>query len=156
MDLSSCIGEKHVFCDVAASTKADVLHKLAKVASEATDLGEGQILGALRNRERLGSTGIGDGIALPHARFADLERPFGILIRLRKPIAFDAIDGEPTDIVFALLMPEGPAKDHLNVLAGVARRLRAPGAVEEIRRAEDARRVHQLLLRSPVPAPQVE
>lgn len=146
IDLSDFVRRDHVFADVAPTAKASLLHRVAKVASEATGLGEGHILSMLRSREKLGSTGIGEGIALPHARLAELEKPFGMLLRLRKPVDFDAIDGRPTDIVFALLMPDDADRDHLNVLACVARRLRSSQVTDRIRNAEDQDELYRLLV----------
>ncbi|HEV7438838.1 MAG TPA: PTS sugar transporter subunit IIA [Methylobacterium sp.] len=104
----------------------------------AFDLDAAAILAALRRREGLGSTGIGDGIALPHARLDAVARPLGLLARLRGPIAFDAVDERPVDLAFLLLLPAAAPDEALNAIASVARRLRDPEAAEALRRARDA------------------
>ena len=97
---------------------------------------------ALDKREALGSTGMGGGIAVPHARLPGLARPFGLMVRLRKPIDFDAVDGEPVDIVFLLLLPEPGSTQ---ALAMVARKLRDRSLLEKFRSAKDARELHALI-----------
>ncbi len=96
------------------------------------------IFEALLQRERLGSTGIGDGIAIPHGKLPKLDRLFGLVARLERPIDFEALDGQPVDLLFLLLAPEGAGADHLKALARVARVLREPGTVDRLRAARDA------------------
>jgi PTS system nitrogen regulatory IIA component len=100
---------------------------------------------ALLKREQLGSTGMGSGIAIPHACLAELQQPFGMLARLKVPVDFEAVDDQPVDLVFLLLVPE-PSKGHqVNVLASVARKLRHSKVREELRQAKDARVIYQLM-----------
>jgi len=103
------------------------------------------VFDTLLQRERLGSTGIGDGIAIPHGKPARLERLVGLFARLDKPIDFEALDGQPVDIVFLLLAPEQAGADHLKALARVARVLREPGKLDKIRSARDAAALYALL-----------
>src|ERR1700745_758984 len=106
--------------------KTRLLQELAARAAAALNLDAKLISVELLKREQLGSTGTGGGVAIPHARLAELTKPFGMLMRLAQPIQFDAIDDKPVDLVFLLLLPAGSAGDQLNALATVARRLRDP------------------------------
>jgi nitrogen PTS system EIIA component len=116
--------------------KARLLQELAARAAAALNLDANLVRMALLKREDLGSTGTGGGVAIPHARIADLKKPFGTLVRLKQAIDFDAIDGEPVDIVFLLLLP-AQSGDPLNALASVARRLRDPESLRRLRGAAD-------------------
>ena len=129
------LSRDNVLFEVEAANKIELLQELSRLAASAVDLPADQIFSALHKREQLGSTGMGQGIALPHARFAELKRPFGLLARLKHPIMFDAIDEQHVDIVFLLLLPASPQGEQLNALALVARRLRDPQIVSDIRRA---------------------
>jgi nitrogen PTS system EIIA component len=134
-----------------ASGKKQVLAELAAHAARLTGLEERMIFEALLQRERLGSTGIGDGIAIPHGKLPGLDRLFGLVARLEKPVDFEALDGQPTDILFLLLAPEGAGADHLKALARIARAMREPGVVERIRAARDADALYAVLTQSPAP-----
>ncbi len=127
-----------VLVGVDVTGKVELLRELSRHAALAVDLPADQIFSALHQREQIGSTGMGQGIALPHARFAELKQPFGLLARLKRPIMFDAIDEQDVDIVFLLLLPTSPHGEQLNALALVARRLRDPQIVSDIRRAAGA------------------
>ena len=105
----------------------------------------------LLQRERLGSTGIGEGLAIPHGKLADLDRLFGLAARLEKPIDFDALDGQPVDVIFLLLAPEGAGADHLKALARVARALREPGMLDRIRKTRDADALYAVLSQTSAP-----
>jgi PTS system nitrogen regulatory IIA component len=122
-----------------ASDKARLLHDLADRAAARLNLDATHVTQELLKREDLGSTGVGNGIAIPHARLSGLARPFGFFARLKRPIDFDAIDGEPVDLVFLLLQPApAPAQgDSLNALAAVSRKLRESDRLEKLRAAED-------------------
>jgi nitrogen PTS system EIIA component len=119
-----------------APDKARLLQDLAARAAAALNLDANLVATELLKREALGSTGTGEGVAIPHARIPELKKPFGTLVRLRHAIDFDAIDGQPVDIVFLLLLPQSQG-DPLNALASVARKLRDPEAVRRIRNAAD-------------------
>jgi PTS system nitrogen regulatory IIA component len=103
----------------------------------------------LLKRENLGSTGTGGGVAVPHARLPDLKQPFGTLVRLKHAIDFDAIDGNPVDIVFLLLLPAEPPGDALNALASVARRLRDPESLRRLRGAADDAELYRAIQSGP-------
>jgi PTS system nitrogen regulatory IIA component len=99
----------------------------------------------LSKREELGSTGVGNGVAIPHARFNQIDRPFGMLFRLRQPIEFEALDGKPIDIVFLLLLPESAKGEQLSALACVARKLRNPAVAAALRKALNATETFRVL-----------
>jgi PTS system nitrogen regulatory IIA component len=133
------------------TSKKAALHELAAQAARLTGLSERVIFEALLQRERLGSTGIGDGIAIPHGKLPGLSRMFGLAARLDKPIEFESLDGQPIDILFLLLAPEDAGADHLKALASVARALREPGAPERIRKARDAAALYAVLTQASAP-----
>lgn len=129
-----------------ARAKKQVLQELsAEAARQLPALDEREVFETLLQRERLGSTGIGDGVAIPHGKLAKLDRLFGLVARLERPVDFEALDGQPVDIAFLLLAPEGAGADHLKALAQVARVLREPGMLERIRAARDASALYALL-----------
>jgi nitrogen PTS system EIIA component len=134
MKISDLLSPANVMVEVRASDKGQLLRDLARVAASALQLPAELIATELNKREELGSTGMGNGVAIPHARFAALAKPFGILARLRQPIDFDAIDGERVDLVFVLLLPASPDGEQLGALACVARQLRLPSVIERLRR----------------------
>jgi PTS system nitrogen regulatory IIA component len=138
MGIKEFLSPSDVLADFAAPGKVALLQRLARRASDTLKLPVELISGSLLKREELGSTGTGGGIAIPHGRIPGLGKPFGILVRLRQPMDFDAIDGQPVDLVFLLLLPIESNKEQLNALASVARVLRSPDAVSGLRRARDA------------------
>jgi nitrogen PTS system EIIA component len=131
--------------------KKQVLQELSAHAAKLTGLDERAVFEALLQRERLGSTGIGEGLAIPHGKLPGLERLFGLVARLEKPIDFEALDGQPVDVLFLLLAPEGAGADHLKALARAARVLRQPGVIERIRAARDAAALYAVLTDAPTP-----
>jgi len=135
-----------------SNDKKKLLSELARKAGALIDVQPDHVFAELLKREELGSTGMGGGVAIPHARFRQVTKPLGFLVRLRKPLDFDAVDGEPVDIVFLLLLPEGaPAGDQLGVLAAIARRLRKPEIAKALRRARDTKEMYDVLI-AEVPA----
>jgi nitrogen PTS system EIIA component len=141
-------GPEAVLASVKASGKKAVLAELAARAAAAFKVDERRLFDRLLERERLGSTGIGGGIAIPHARMASLTKPAGLFARLASPIDFDAIDERPVDIVFLLVAPEGAGADHLKALARVSRLLRDRGLVDKLRATENAEALYALLVDS--------
>jgi PTS system nitrogen regulatory IIA component len=129
--------------------KARLLQELAARAAAALNLDAKLISTELLKRENLGSTGTGGGVAVPHARLPDLKQPFGTLVRLKHAIDFDAIDGNPVDIVFLLLLPAEPPGDALNALASVARRLRDPESLRRLRGAADDAELYRAIQSGP-------
>jgi nitrogen PTS system EIIA component len=128
--------------------KTRLLQELAARAAATLNLDANLICTALLKREELGTTGTGGGIAIPHARISDLKKPFGILVRLKHAIDFEAIDGMPVDIVFLLLLP-AQSGDPLNALASVARRLRNPASVQRLRGAASDEELYRAIQLGP-------
>lgn len=126
MKLSDLLSPTNVMIDVRASNKRLLLQECAAKAAVSLGLRVDQVEPHLLKREELGSTGIGGGIAIPHARLPDLQRPYGLLAKLKQPIEFDAIDGQAVDIVFTLLLPAAAENGNIGALALVARTLRPP------------------------------
>ena len=146
MPILDFLSQDAVVPSLRARDKKHALQELAAhSARHLPDLAERDIFETLVQRERLGSTGIGDGVAIPHGKLPGLDRLFGLVARLEKPVDFDALDGQPVDIAFLLLAPEGAGADHLKALAQVARLLREPGILERIRAARDASALYALL-----------
>ena len=138
MEIKDFLAPAQAMIDVRASDKAALLHELGRRAAVALGMSADVIASALLKREALGSTGTGSGVAVPHARLAGIDKPFGLLARLAKPIDFESIDSRPVDIVFLLLLPEKAQGSQLNALACAARALRDADTVQDIRRATDA------------------
>jgi nitrogen PTS system EIIA component len=142
------IGPEAVLASLKASGKKALLAELAGRAAAVFKLDERRLFDRLLERERLGSTGIGGGIAIPHARMASLAKPVGLFARLAHPIDFDAIDERPVDVVFLLAAPEGAGADHLKALARVSRLLRDRALVDKLRATENAEALYALLVES--------
>ena len=121
------------------------MKELAQRAGPAVNIPPDRILAELCKREDLGSTGVGGGVAIPHARFLQLGKPLGMLLRLKKPIDFDAVDGKPVDTIFLLLLPEGANGDQLGALACIARKLRDPATIAAVRAARDGAEIYRTL-----------
>lgn len=146
MRISEVIKPEDVTIGVSASSKSKLLKLLSEKASQALGISEQDILAALQSREDLGSTGIGAGIAMPHAPVAGINGPFGFVVRLTKPIEFDAIDDEPVDIVCLILMPPEGQSAYLKLLSNVARQLRSADAVKRIRSARSREQVFSAII----------
>jgi PTS system nitrogen regulatory IIA component len=127
------------------SSKKQALQELARRAAEITGVHERQIFDVLLERERLGTTGVGNGIAIPHGKLADVKKMFGLFARLENPVDFEAIDEQPVDLIFLLLAPEGAGADHLKALARVSRLLRDRAICEKLRGADQAEAIYALL-----------
>jgi PTS system nitrogen regulatory IIA component len=149
MKISDFLASANVQIDVRAPDKPRLLRDLAQQAAGSVALTADAILSALLQREALGSTGLGGGVAIPHARFAELTQPFGMLMRLRKAIAFEAIDGQPVHIVFLLLLPAEKAGEQLNALATVARKLRDRTQLTLLEQAGDAPALYAVMTAEP-------
>lgn len=135
MKIKDFLSAADVAIDLQASDKAALLKELASRAASALNLSPDAVSAEIEKRDELGSTGIGRGVSIPHARLREVKKAFGILVRLKRPIEFDAIDGQPVDLVFLLLLPAASQLDQLNVLAAVARRLRDAEVVRRMRSA---------------------
>lgn len=137
MNIQDFLSPADCTVDVQAADKTSLLKDLSLRAASALKLNADLILGEILKRELLGSTGMGDGAAIPHARIEGLTHPYGILVRLRKPIAFEAIDDQPVDILAFLLLPTAPEAQQLNTLACIARKFRANDGLRDLRNAPD-------------------
>lgn len=145
MDLTDLIGPKDVFAGTKASCKKSLLQDLATKASKKTGIDSNLIFSTLLEREKLGSTGIGNGIAIPHGKLEGLSEITGIAALLSKPVDFEALDDQPVDIVFLLLAPEDSGADHLKALARIARVLKQPNMLSKLRGATDSAAFYALL-----------
>ncbi len=138
MSLNDLISREAILPSLKAANKKQALQDISDRAAEVTGLAAREIFDSLLQRERLGSTGIGNGIAIPHGKLAKCNRITGVFARLEKPIDFDALDGAPVDLVFLLLAPEHAGADHLKALARIARILRDPVITTRLRATRDA------------------
>lgn len=148
MSLLDLLSLDAVVTGLKVSGKKQVLQELAAKAAALSGVGEREILDALMQRERLGSTGVGHGVAIPHAKLAGLGRLFGVFARLDRPVHFEAIDDQSVDLVFVLLAPAAAGADHLKALARIARLLRDPGTAAKLRSSHDASAIFALLTES--------
>ena len=145
MPLSDLVAPQAVVPALKVKSKKQALQDLAGRAAELTGMDERDILDILLQREKLGSTGIGTGIAIPHGKLTKLERMFGLFARLDRAIDFEALDGQPVDLVFLLLAPESAGADHLKALARVARLLRTADTAKMLRDSRDAEAIYAVL-----------
>ena len=146
MKISDLLSPTDTMIDVRGSNKRQLLQDLAARAAATLGRPVDQVAPFLLKREELGSTGIGKGVAIPHARLPDLQRPYGVFARLRPAIDFDAIDGQTVDIVLVLLLPAAAEHEALGALALVARTLRSPENLVRLRGAKNASELYSALL----------
>jgi nitrogen PTS system EIIA component len=146
MEIADLISPRCVVAQLRATNKKQALQELAKRAAVITGIQERMIYDVLIERERLGTTGIGMGIAIPHGRLPGLDKLCGIFARLDRPVAFDAIDDQPVDLIFLLLAPEGAGADHLKALARVSRLLRDRTVCGKLRGTDSADALYALLI----------
>jgi nitrogen PTS system EIIA component len=151
MELHELIARDHVILGLRAADKTQVLRELGRRAGNALGMVPELIITALSAREAMGSTGVGQGIAIPHARVDGLKRFFGFFARLERPVDFAAIDERPVDLVFLLLIPAEAKNEHLAALAAVSRRLRDKSVADRLREAEDAGALYDALIGSAAP-----
>lgn len=149
MDLSDLIEVSAVMPALKANSKKQVLQLLSEKAAAETGLAEREIFDMILQRERLGSTGVGNGIAIPHGKLPGIKRITGVFARLESPVEFDALDDQPVDLVFLLLAPEGAGADHLKALSRIARVLRDSETTAKIRGTKDAQTIHTFLAEAP-------
>lgn len=148
MQLIDLLTPENVACNVHAGSKKRAL----EVASEGLDreqeqAGSRQIMEGLCAREKLGSTGLGHGVAIPHARIEGLDQPSGVMIRLAEPVDFDAADREPVDLIFALVVPEAATEEHLQLLSQIAELFGDEQRRDSVRRADDAKAMYDVIAR---------
>ncbi|HKM61285.1 MAG TPA: PTS sugar transporter subunit IIA [Acidisphaera sp.] len=153
MKLSDLISPENVPVGLRVADKAAALRTLSAKAAAATGLEAEAILAALQKRETLGSTGLGRGFAVPHARIEGLDRFFCLFARLARPIDFAAIDEQPVDLLCLLLIPERAGNDHVAALSAIARQMRPDATLADIRRAKTAEAVYARLIQDTSPQP---
>ena len=148
MEINDLLVPEGVVADLKATSKKQALQALAKRAAEVSGLHERSIFDVLMERERLGTTGVGNGIAIPHGKLASLDRLPGRFARLEQPIDFHAIDERPVDLIFVLLAPENAGADHLKALARISRLLRNNGICDKLRGTDSAEALFAILTES--------
>lgn len=136
MQIKEFLTPNSTLCDVEGSSKKKLFETIAKIANDLNhNLDSEDVFDSLLNRERLGSTGIGDGIAIPHCRLHECNKTIGILMKLEQPIDYDSVDGTPVDIVFTLLVPENETNTHLEALKAIAEKFSVPQFCSMLRNA---------------------
>jgi PTS system nitrogen regulatory IIA component len=149
MDINDLLAPSDVLVGIRTSDKTRLLEDLCGRAASILKIDADKITGDILKREELGSTGIGGGVAIPHARIAVVKKPFGLLVRLKSAIEFDSIDHQPVDLVFLLLLPTASAGEQLNALAMVARRLRDADITRDARHATGPSGLYAAVAQSP-------
>lgn len=145
MELGDILAPDGIVPQLTATSKKQALEELAALAAKSTGLDSREMFNALLHRERLGSTGLGRGIAIPHVKFKSLKNIVCIFARLETPIDFESPDGDPVDLIFLLLAPEHAGGDHLKALARISRLVREPVVLEQLRHAPDKAALKRLL-----------
>jgi nitrogen PTS system EIIA component len=145
LEIADLVAPRAVIAQLRAPGKKQVLQELARRAATMTGIADRRIYDALAERERLGTTGIGAGVAIPHCRLSELSRLYGMFARLERAVPFDAIDDQPVDLVFLLLAPADAGAEHLKALARVSRLLRDRAMCEKLRGANSADALYALL-----------
>ncbi len=145
MELSELINSDSIVSTLKVGSKKQALQELAQVAESITGISSRDIFGTVLQRERLGSTGVGQGIAIPHGKLDGLDRLFAIFARLDTPIGFDAMDDQPVDLIFMLLAPESAGADHLKALARISRTLRDPSITRKLRDSASKAEIYSIL-----------
>jgi PTS system nitrogen regulatory IIA component len=145
MQLADVVALDAIIPTLRVTTKKQALQELAAKAAKLSGQSERTVFDSLVQREKLGSTGVGNGIAIPHGKLPELTKLFGVFARLDRPIDFEALDGQPVDLVFLLLAPEAAGADHLKALARVARLLRDPDIARKLRESRDAEAIYAVL-----------
>ena len=152
MDIGDLLAPQGVVLRGGASSKRQALHVVAEAAAQALGMDEARVFDALLEREALGSTGLGSGVAVPHARLPGIERVTGVFVRLDAPVAYDSVDDRPVDLMFALFAPPKDGAEHLRALAAVSRALRSSELREQLRQARTTDAVRALFVRDDAPA----
>ncbi|MBM3502408.1 MAG: PTS IIA-like nitrogen regulatory protein PtsN [Alphaproteobacteria bacterium] len=145
MEITEILSLEAVVPSLKATSKKQLLQELAARAARITGEPERKIFDVLLERERLGTTGVGNGVAIPHGRLPGLKRLYGLFVRMDEAVAFDAIDDAPIDLVFLLLAPDVAGADHLKALARVSRLLRDRGICEKLRASESRDALYAIL-----------
>jgi PTS system nitrogen regulatory IIA component len=152
MDIADLLARGDVVLRSGASSKRQALHVVAEAAAPLLGAAEGRVLEALLEREALGSTGLGSGVAAPHARIEGIDRVTAVFVRLDTPVAYGAVDDRPVDLLFALFAPPRDGAEHLRALAAVSRALRNPEIREQLRQARTVDAIRALFVKDEAPA----
>ncbi len=145
MTISPLLSPRRIFLDTEISSKKKLLELIASTVAEQTDLSRSTLYNGLLDRERLGSTGLGQGFAVPHTRSPDLEQTIGCFFRLSEPVNFEAPDNQPVDLVFSIIIPEEATEEHLMILSSLARIFSQADICEAIRAAGSSDEVEQII-----------
>ena len=152
MDIGELLADGGVVLRSGASSKRQALHTVAEAAAQALGLPENRVMEALLEREALGSTGLGSGVAVPHARLEGVERVMAVFVRLDTPVAYGAVDDRPVDLLFALFAPPRDGAEHLRALAAVSRALRSAEMRQQLRQARTTDAIRALFVKDQAPA----
>lgn len=145
MKLSKIMDNHNIYVGIHSVSKRQLLQELSEKASKFVNIDSRNIFDALLERENLGSTGFGNGTAVPHARIDKLKDICAFFAKLDKPIDFDSVDGKPVDLVFLLLSPEGNGADHLTALARISRALKNENVRNQIRKEDKIEKIYSIL-----------
>ena len=148
MELNTILEDGAIVANLKATSKKQALQEIARRAADVTGLDERAIFSVLMDRERLGTTGVGNGIAIPHGKLAEVDRVYGIFARLDKAVDFQSIDDQPVDLIFVLLAPEDAGADHLKALARVSRLLRDQDTCKKLRATSDTDALYAIITES--------
>ncbi len=149
--MASILNNDRVVPKLKVNSKKQALLELAKRAASVTGQSERRIFDVLLERERLGTTGVGRGVAIPHGKLPSLSQVYGLFARLERPIDFDSVDERPVDLIYLLLAPEGSGADHLKALARVSRALRDEGLCDKLRGCDSADAICAVLASTATP-----
>jgi PTS system nitrogen regulatory IIA component len=147
MQIGELLDRSAISLRVSVANKRQTLAVVAEIAARNLGLDTGDILDALTERDQAGSTGVGHGVAAPHARLEGLDRMRGVFVRLEQPVEFESVDDQPVDLIFALFAPKDAGTEHLRALARVSRLLRQSELRQQLRQARTADAIHALLVR---------
>lgn len=145
MEIKDLVSSEAVIPSLKANSKKQVLNELALFAAKLTGHQDQEIFNILLERERLGTTGVGNGVAIPHGKFPNLDKIYGIFVRMDQPVDFESVDDMPVDLIFLLLVPEDAGADHLKALASISRLMRNKDVCEKLRGSENADAIYALL-----------
>ena len=145
MDISTILSPDTILSNLKPNSRRQLLQELASTAASHCEADKQQIFETLSNRERLGSTGVGNGVAIPHGKLPNIQKIMCVFARLSKPVDYDSIDDQPVDLVFVLLAPEGSGADHLKALSRIARLMREPSLLSQLRASTDSEALYALI-----------
>ena len=147
MKLSAIVTPARVATGITVTSKKKALEELSKLLAQGAGVTDGEILNGLSAREKLGSTGLGHGVAIPHGRLNGVKTSVGAFVRLKHPVDYDAHDGQPVDLIFGLIVPAAATEEHLKHLAAIAEKFSDDAFCKSARAAADVKSLHELLTR---------